>query len=138
MFITISKETKMNRLPDDVINRIYKFKHQLEFRISLRTIERFKYRTFEQSNVYYNCVSPIKELLQFHIITKKVYICLKKYDYDDEDECYFRMSFNYMAEVADKLDITIRPVYECMTDTYPVAPNIKYNKSTLKKSSFFN
>ena len=65
---------KWNLLPDDVIYRIYQMKHQLEMEESLRTIQRFKHRTFEQSKVYFNCVSPIKDLLQYRITTKKIYI----------------------------------------------------------------
>ena len=37
-----------------------------------------------------------------------------------------------MAVVARKLDITIRPFYECLIDTYPIAVMIKCNKSRLK------
>jgi hypothetical protein len=37
-----------------------------------------------------------------------------------------------MAEVAEKLDLTIRPYYDCPMDRYPVALLIKYNKSRLK------
>jgi hypothetical protein len=44
----------------------------------------------------------------------------------------FRMSPEYMSEVAEKLDITIKPFYECIMDTYPIAVMIKYNKSRLK------
>ncbi len=55
--------SKWNLLPDDVIHRIYKFKHQLDIKDSLRTIEIFRYRTFEQSDVYFNRVTPIKDLL---------------------------------------------------------------------------
>jgi len=121
-----------NLLPDDVINRIYKFKHQLDMKESLRTIERFKYRTFEHSNVYLNHVSSIKDLLRYRISTKKIYICLKNYNYEGEEECYFRMSPEYMAEVAEKLDITIRHFYDSFLDTYPVGVIIKYNKSRLK------
>ena len=65
---------KWNLLPDDVIYRIYQMKHQLEMKESLRTIQRFKHRTFEQSNVYFNCVFPIKDLLRYRITTKKLYI----------------------------------------------------------------
>ncbi len=60
--------TKWNLLPDDVIYRIYQFKHQLDMKDSLRTIERFQYRKYEHSNVYFNCISPIKDLF------KKAYI----------------------------------------------------------------
>ena len=49
--------TKWNLLPDDVINRIYQFKHQLDMEDSLRIVERFQYRTFEHSNVYINCTA---------------------------------------------------------------------------------
>ena len=42
------------------------------------------------------------------------------------------MSPEYMSEVAEKLDVTIRPFYECIMDTYPIAIMIKYNKSRLK------
>ena len=45
--------SKWNLLPDDVINRIYKFKHQLDMKESLRTIERFKYRKYEHANVFF-------------------------------------------------------------------------------------
>ncbi len=55
---------KWNLLPDDVIHRIYQFKHQLELADSLRTIEQFRYRTFEQSDVYFKRVTPIKDLLK--------------------------------------------------------------------------
>ncbi len=55
---------KWNLLPDDGIYRIYQFKHQLDMKDSIRTIERFRYRTFEQSNVYFNHVTPIKDLLK--------------------------------------------------------------------------
>ena len=65
---------KWNLLPDDVIYRIYQMKHQLEMKESLRTIQRFKHRTFEQSNVYFNCVAPIKDLLKYRITTKNIYI----------------------------------------------------------------
>ena len=123
---------KWNLLPDDVIHRIYQFKHQLDIADSLRTIEQFRYRTFEQSDVYFNRVTPIKELLKKRIRTKKIYICLKNYAYVDEEECYFRMSPDYMAEMAQKLDITIRPFYDNFLDSYPVAVMIKYNKSRLK------
>ncbi len=64
--------TKWNLLPDDVIHRIYKFKHQLDIADSLRTIEQFRYRTFGQSDVYFNRVTTIKDLL-------------KKKDKDKED-----------------------------------------------------
>ena len=37
-----------------------------------------------------------------------------------------------MAVVAEKLDVTIRPYYDCPIDTYPLALLIKYNKSRLK------
>ena len=94
--------SKWNLLPDDVINRIYKFKHQLDMKESLRTIERFKYRTFEHANVYFNHVSSIKDLLKYRISTKKIYICLKNYNYEGEEECYFRMSPEYMVEVSEK------------------------------------
>jgi hypothetical protein len=128
--------TKWNLLPGDVINRIYKFKHQLDIKPSLRTIERFQYRTFDHSNVFFNCTAPIKELLKRKggttITTKKIYICLKYYNYDGEEECYFKMSPEYMSVVARKLDVTIRPIYECRIDTYPLALTIKYNKSRLK------
>ena len=124
--------SKWNLLPDDVINRIYKFKHQLDMKESLRTIERFKYRKYEHSNVFFNCISPIKDLLRYRITTKKIYIDLKNYAYVGEEECYFRMSPEYMSEVAEKLDVTIRPFYECIMDTYPIAIMIKYNKSRLK------
>ncbi len=56
--------SKWNLIPDDVIYRIYQFKHQLDMKDSLRTIERFRYRTFEQSNVYLNRVTTIKDLLK--------------------------------------------------------------------------
>jgi len=124
--------SKWNLLPDDVINRIYKFKHQLDMKESLRTIERFKYRKYEHSNVFFNCISPIKDLLRYRITTKKIYIDLKNYAYVGEEECYFRMSTEYMSEVAEKLDVTIRPFYECIMDAYPIAIMIKYNKSRLK------
>jgi len=124
--------TKWNLLPDDVIYIIYQFKHQLDMKDSLRTIERFKYRTFEQSNVYFNRVTPIKDLLKKRITTKNIYICLKNYSYVDEEECYFRMSPEYMAVMARKLDITIRPYYDSFIDAYPVGVMVKYNKSRLK------
>jgi hypothetical protein len=41
------------------------------------------------------------------------------------------MSHEYMVVVARKLDITIRPFYECLIDTNPIAVTIKYNKSRL-------
>ena len=66
------------------------------------------------------------------ITTKKIYICLKNYNCDGEEECYFKMSHQYMAEVAEKLDLAIRPYYDGPNDTYPLAPLIKYNKSRLK------
>ena len=122
--------TKWNLLPDDVINRIYKFKHGLDMKESLRTIERFKYRTFEQSNVYFNSIWSIKDLLRYRISTKKIYINLKNHDYDEnEEECYFRMSPEYMRLMVAKLDMTIRPFYEFENDSYPVAVMIKFNKS---------
>ena len=37
-----------------------------------------------------------------------------------------------MAEVAEQLDVTIRPYYDCLLDKYPVALLIKDNKSKLK------
>jgi hypothetical protein len=127
--------TKWNLLPEDVLNRIYQFKHQLDIKASLRIIQRFQYRTFEHSNVYFNCTSSIKELLKTKgvttIKTKKLYICLKNYNYDGEEECDFKMSHQYMAEVAEKIDVTIRPYYDCPIDTYPFALLIKYNKSKL-------
>ena len=55
--------TKWNLLPDDVLHRIYEYKHQLDIQASLRIIERFQYRTLEHSNVYFNCTASIKELL---------------------------------------------------------------------------
>ena len=128
--------TKWNLLPDDVLNRIYEYKHQLDIKASLRIIQRFQYRTFEHSNVYFNCTASIKELLKTKgrrtITTKKIYICLKNYNCDGEEECYFKMSHQYMAEVAEKLDLTIRPYYDGPNDTYPLALLIKYNKSRLK------
>jgi hypothetical protein len=57
---------------------------------------------------------------------------LKNSSYEGEEECYFRMSPEYMEKVAAKLDITIRPFYDCSLDTYPIAVMIKYNKSRLK------
>jgi hypothetical protein len=42
------------------------------------------------------------------------------------------MSHEYMGVVAKKLDVTIRPYYDCLLDTYPLALLIKYNKSKLK------
>ena len=69
--------SKWNLLPDDVIDRIYKFKHQLDMKESLRTIERFKYRKYEHPNVFFNCISPIKDLLRYRITTKKIYRDLK-------------------------------------------------------------
>ncbi len=57
---------------------------------------------------------------------------MKNYSYVDEEECYFRMSPEYMAMMAQKLDITIRPFYDRFLDAYPVAVMIKYNKSRLK------
>ena len=77
------------------------------------------------------CISPIKDLLRYRITTKKIYIDLKNHAYVGEEECYFRMSPEYMSEVAEKLDVTIRPFYECIMDTYPIAVMIKYNKSRL-------
>ena len=69
---------KWNLLPDDVLNRIYEYKHQLDIKASLRIIQRFQYRTFEHSNVYFNCTTSIKELLKTRgkrtITTKKIYI----------------------------------------------------------------
>jgi hypothetical protein len=55
---------------------------------SLRTIERFKYRKYEHSNVFFTCRSPIKDLLRYRITTKKIYI-FENYAYDGEEECYF-------------------------------------------------
>ncbi len=124
--------SKWNLLPDDVIYRIYQFKHQLDMKDSLRTIERFRYRKYEHSNVYFNCISPIKDLLKRRISTKKIYIDLSNYAYVGEEECYFRMDPEYMEVIAQKLDITIRPFYECLMDTYPIAVMIKYNNSRLK------
>ncbi len=57
---------------------------------------------------------------------------MKNYSYVDEEECYFRMSPDYMAVMAQKLDITIRPYYYSFLDAYPVGVMIKYNKSRLK------
>ena len=37
-----------------------------------------------------------------------------------------------MGVVAEQLDVTIRPYYDCPIDTYPLALLIKYNKSRLK------
>ncbi len=124
--------TKWNLLPDDVIYRIYQFKHQLDMKESLRTIQRFKYRRYENANVYFNCISTIKDLLKRRISTKKIYIDLSNYAYVGEEECYFRMSPKYMAVIALKLGITIRPFYQCLIDTYPLAVTIKYNNSRLK------
>ncbi len=56
--------TKWNLLPDDVIYRIYQFKHQLDIADSLRTVEIFRYKTFGQSDVYFNRITPIKDLLK--------------------------------------------------------------------------
>ena len=127
--------TTWNLLPDDVTCRIYQFKHQLDMKDSLRTVQRFQYRTFEHSNVYFNCTTSIKELLKTKgkttITTKKIYICLKNYKYDGEEECYFKMSHAYMTDVAEKLDVTIRSYYGSLLDRYPVALLIKYNKSKL-------
>ena len=114
--------TKWNLLPDDVLNRIYQFKHQLDIKASLRIIQRFQYRTFEHSNVYLNCTTSSKDLLKTKgrttITTKKIYM-FENYNYNGEEECYFEMSHAYMAEVAEKLDVTIRPYYDCPNDTYP-------------------
>ncbi len=63
--------TKWNLLADDVIYRIYQFKHQLDMKDSFRTIERFRYRTFEQSDVYFNRVTPIKDLLKKGYLQRK-------------------------------------------------------------------
>ncbi len=57
---------------------------------------------------------------------------MKTYAYVDEEECYFRMSLEYMAVMAQKLDITIRPYYDSFFDAYPVGVMVKYNKSRLK------
>ncbi len=37
-----------------------------------------------------------------------------------------------MAEMAQKLDITIRPFYDSFLDAYPIGVMVKYNKSRLK------
>ncbi len=66
------------------------------------------------------------------VSTKKTYIDLSNYAYVGEEECYLKMSPEYMSVVAKKLDITIRPFYECLIDTYPIAVTIKYHKSRLK------
>ncbi len=70
--------TKWNLLPDDVIYRIYQFKHQFDMKDSIRTIEQFRYRTFEQSNVYFNRVTPIKDLLKTDKDKENIYIYAKK------------------------------------------------------------
>jgi hypothetical protein len=56
--------SKWNLLPDDVINRIYKFKHQLDMKESLRTIQRFKYRKYEHSNVFFKLYITNKRFIK--------------------------------------------------------------------------
>ena len=125
--------SKWNLLPDDIINRIFQFKHGLDMKESLRTIERFKYKTFNGLNVYFNSTSSIKELLRYRISTRKIYICLKNYNCEEiEEKCYFRITPEYIETMAKKLDITIKPFYDCHIDTYPVAVLIKYNKPRLR------
>ena len=123
---------KWNLLPDDAIYRIYQMKHQLEMKESLRNIERFKHREFEQSNVYFNCVSPIKDLSTYRKTTTNIYICLKNYNYVDEEECYFKMSPERMDKLEAEFDISIRPFHDCDMDSYPVAVLIRYKKSRLQ------
>ena len=52
--------TKWNLLPDDVIYRIFQFKHELDMTESLRTIERFKYRTFDEPMFILIALQPLR------------------------------------------------------------------------------
>ena len=138
-YIAYHYKLKMNTLPDEVMNHIYKYKHNLDYKTSMNNITMFRQK-YEDIPRYKELKSGDHfEQIEINLPIKKMLMPLKKNTieintsnttkYDGEYNFLFRGQ-KYMKQIEKDMEVKIR--IDGFNFVYGVNGGMRFNKFQIK------